>query len=83
MKKVLIIYENIPDSTKEYLLELSQEDFEKVIKCHKQYLNLCDNPCEDECNWLSDYLTDCVPLDSSEPISISENTTVVITGFVC
>jgi hypothetical protein len=56
MQRVLVVYECVPESASLYLLNVDEEEFSKIIKCHGPYLNVCDNPAEEECSWLSNFL---------------------------
>ena len=38
--KVLVVYENIPESTDFYLLEVSESDWVWMRKCHGRFMNV-------------------------------------------
>lgn len=57
MKNVLVIYQNIPDSTKTYMLKgVDAETLEEVKKCHNCYIN--DESENESCDKLNYWLSD-------------------------
>ena len=56
MIRVLIVYENVPESTAFYILEVSPEDWQGLKRCQGHFVNECDNPADKECLTLSTLL---------------------------
>lgn len=54
MKRVLLVWEEIPESTKIYLLDLDGEALAKTLRAHGQIVNSTDN--HDEALWLCEFL---------------------------
>ena len=60
MKNVLVIYENIPESTETYLLKnVSETDLDVIKDCHNRHINLDSE--SDSCGILNYWLS---PKDS-------------------
>lgn len=79
--KTLLIWEEIPESTKLYLLD--GELAELALKAHNQFVNGGDD--DDYADRLSVSLEGLEPLDDSQPIAINdinEPVNVVISGFI-
>lgn len=56
---ILLIWEEIPESTKVFLLaDLDQEDFDKVCAAHGAYANSGDEDDSKKAWWLSSFLYD-------------------------
>ena len=71
MKKVLIIWEEIPEETKLFVLELEGKELEKALKAHGQLVN-CSNTETDGADFLSEFLEDEIPVLSSSKIGKSK-----------
>ena len=84
MKRVLIVYEVVPEDTQLYDLVVTEEQFEKITKCHGHYIGVVsDFPLE--CGWLIDFLSDCPPVYTSNypekpHVSSYPYDAVVVTG---
>lgn len=97
MKKVLLVYENIPESTEAwiareapaaiqiYKLEVKDEDLKWMSLTHGRYIN-SDMPKKNEkaCDRLSVYLEEegAIEVDNSAPIDIAGFDIMIHTGFV-
>lgn len=88
MNNVLLIWEEVPESTKVYFLtDLTDEEFEKVKKCHGKFCNCSGVP---ETLWLNQYLEDksslvdtAVEPPGTAPILDSRHgMLIVVSGFV-
>jgi len=64
MKRVLIIYELVPFSTKIFDLAVTPDQYAKILKCHGHYINGGD--WMKECEWLTDFLNDYPPVYQSD-----------------
>jgi hypothetical protein len=84
MKKVLLIWEEVPEATKVYLLEPNEEEYELLLQCHGVYLNDIGVPEDHPINNLSVKLTEwesnLVKFDS--PLQLSGDYTVILSGFI-
>ena len=87
MLKILIVYENIPDSTYIYSVEVSDEDWEWMKLTHRCYINFdMSDECQTACERLSEFLEGRKNLFSSndenpKPISASKYDYIIHTGF--
>jgi len=80
--KVLLFFEEIPDSTKLYLLQVTDNELNKLQECHD---TLSDSTEDENYLWLKDFLDDKVPLymagESVAPVlNAVDNLTVICTG---
>lgn len=70
--QILLVYEMVPERTQIYNLCISEEDGEKVLKCHGHLANLIDTPPDLEdllAVWLPKFLVQFKPVfdtDSKE-----------------
>lgn len=82
--KTLLIYEEIPESTKTYLLDLTDTQYAKLAKCHGHYVNL-DMPddAQEAHDWLIDFLSTQNPIDivPGDPFHTMNIDRVVVCGF--
>lgn len=86
--KILIVYENIPESTHIYSVEVSDEDWQWMKLTHGCYINF-DMPDENQtaCEKLSEFLDGREKLFSTEdnktpkPISALSYDYIIHTGF--
>lgn len=53
MEKILVIWEEIPERTRLFLVELDKDDATRVKRCHGTFIN--SNDTEDT-HWLDEYL---------------------------
>lgn len=67
MTKVLIIWEEIPEESKLFLVELDGEELEKAFKAHGQLVN-CTQTKSDGAEFLSEFLVDKTPIMDSAKI---------------
>ena len=69
--QILLVYEMVPDRTQVYNLCVSQEDSDKILKCHGCYGNLVDLPEDVEplvCDWLPKFLENFTPIFDSNKV---------------
>lgn len=94
MKRVLLIWEEVPEATKVYSLAVNDEEFTKLCACHMKFINLSGQSPEDEANldWLNNWITakknkivintrnenDIYPFISEA----GGDVTVILTGFI-
>ena len=79
MTKVLVIWEEIPEESKLYLLELDGEELKKTLEAHGQLVG-CTDTKSDGVEFLSEFLVGKTPImDSSKilgkkaaPINVKE-----------
>lgn len=71
MKKVLIIWEEIPEETKLFVLELEGKELEKTLKAHGQLVG-CTDTKSDGAEFLSEFLVDKTPVLTSSKIGKSK-----------
>jgi hypothetical protein len=83
--RVLIVYENVPESFDMYVLDVKEDDWLWLQKTHGNYINT-DMPkdAEKACQKLIKLLEKRKPLDKKEPVDIKDLrvTHVIVTGFV-
>ena len=54
MNKVLLVWEEVPEDTEVYVLELSDSDLKKIKKCHGAFINLENtSDVEKALDWLN------------------------------
>lgn len=59
MHWVLIIYEEIPDNTKIYYMQVNDEEFEKIKLCHNHFIGEQCQPMHNAAlDWLYLFLSD-------------------------
>jgi len=90
MNTVLLVWEEIPETTKLFMLELTDNDYEKILLCHGLFINSSDMSEEQEeaMRWLNEdliinnkpFYDDTVEISSSNTF-IGEFT-VIVAGFV-
>lgn len=83
LSRVLIIWEEIPEETKFYKLDLEGKDLKKVLKAHGQIINTVDLEGE-EVNFLADMLEKAKPCsgDTAFDVAKEEIDYVVHAGFM-
>lgn len=83
--RVLIVYENVPESTDFFLVEPTPKEWEWMQKTHGWYVN-SDIPKENDkaCQKLSNYLQNCEKLTVAAPFDVAalKIDFVIQTGFV-
>jgi hypothetical protein len=83
--KILIIYEEIPDDTKFYCLDVTDEEWQWIRLTHSYFVNIA-MPAENQkaCDKLSDFLSDRKDNTFSSPIDVRTLGCMYIvhTGFV-
>lgn len=83
MKKVLVIYENVPESTDVFILDVPAEDLKWMAKCHRQFVNNELTAAQEKaCDRMSKYLLKHKPVDDKGPINITGFDLCIITGFI-
>lgn len=83
MTTVLIVYENIPESTDIFLLDVEDADLKWMKKCHRQFINNeVSEDAEEACQKLSVYLEGKPKCGDKGPIDISKAEVLILTGFV-
>lgn len=83
-KKVLLIYELIPESTEVYILEVSDADLKWMALCHGHYVNFeMGSRAQKACDRLSDFLVSqkAVPIRAGHPISLIGFDVMIHTGM--
>ncbi len=94
MKRVLLIWEEVPEATTVYNLVVNNEEFTKLCACHMKFINLSGQSPEDEINldWLNNWITTqknkivitTKDKNSRDPF-VSESggdVTIILTGFI-
>ncbi len=90
MKKILIVWEIIPEQTDVYSLWVNEKDIEWMSKCHRRYINLTNTDDVDlPLNRLQEFLKDKEKVidGNGRPIDIKNELKatpdlLIITGFV-
>lgn len=94
MKRVLLIWEEVPEATKVYNFVVNDEEFSKLCACHMKFINLSGQSPEDEANldWLNDWITtqkNKIVIATGDKNSIypfvsesGSDVTVILTGFI-
>lgn len=81
--KVLIIYEEIPESTKFFDADVAADEWKWMRLTHGNFINTdMTKKQEDACQKLSVWLENRPPFDAKVPISASGFEYVLHTGFV-
>lgn len=84
--KILIVYEEIPESTKIYSVEVTPDEWEWMKLTHGHYVNAgdSDEDVDDACNTLSTWLEGRMPIETPHPIPLcgASYDYVVVTGFI-
>lgn len=75
--KVLLIWEEIPETIKAYVLE--GEEAIIALQCHNKYINSDDAP---ELDQLSEILENKKPVDTKEAFGVEGADKVVFSGFI-
>lgn len=83
LSRVLVIWEEIPEETKFYLLDLEGKDLKRVLKAHGQIIGTVDLE-GDEVNFLADMLEKAKPCPSDKAFDIEKEEIkyVVHAGFM-
>ena len=89
MAKILIVYENVPESTDIFKLEVSEEQRELFVKCHGHYINSrMPEDAQQACDALSVFLEGKEKIDITggvqcpPPIDITDCDLLIHTGFL-
>jgi hypothetical protein len=82
MTKVLLVWEEIPESTKFFMLD--GELAELALKAHHCFINMVDGDPNEYADQLNCKLVELEiePIDISSPIDIKEPCTVCLAGFL-
>lgn len=82
--KVLIVYENIPESSDIYIVDVAVEDWQWMKLTHGNYVNADMSEEEDAaCQKLSTLLEDKKKYHLKEPVPTDGIAYVLLTGFIC
>jgi hypothetical protein len=83
LSRVLVIWEEIPEETRFYLLDLAGNDLKKVLKAHGQIIGTTELE-GDEVNFLGDMLEKAKPCpgDKAFDVAKEEIKYVVHAGFM-
>ena len=83
LSRVLVIWEEIPEETKFYLLDLEEKDLKTVLKAHGQIINTVELE-GDEVNVLADILEKAKPCPSDKAFNVAKEKIeyVVHAGFM-
>jgi hypothetical protein len=86
--RVLLVWEEIPETTRAFDLSLTKEEYEKILLCHGLFINSSDMNDEQEkaIEWLQEYIEDKKPVynDNEEigaPPKIDASATLIVSGF--
>jgi len=83
--KVLVVYENVPESTDFYSMEVNDGELKKLRLCHGYYINGEMPPASEKaCNWLSTFLEgkENIKLAGGVPVNIQDHDLLIHTGFL-
>lgn len=84
-KKILVVWQVIPEDIRFYLFEedkLTEEEVINIKKAHNEIANIGD---DENAGWLCDFLENCkenLVDDSKKPMNIIGDITVITTGFM-
>ena len=81
---VLLVYEEVPEDTKVYRLQVTASDFERMSRCHGRLWNHSAEGFEADLEWLDTYLTEKTKetLAPGEPLSIGSDCRFILTGIL-
>ncbi len=82
--KILLVWELVPEDTKFYLLDVSEEEAKKIEACHGWLINSVNwNNNLENLNWLSEYLVGKDPLErvEGEGFRLGQVDLIVQSGF--
>lgn len=83
--KILIIYENIPESTDLYVLEVTDEEWKWISLTHGHFINYGEIPeaAANACDKLTNWLVGRGKFQSNGPVNVDAFgiSYVVLTGF--
>ena len=84
MRRVLVVYEIIPEETKFYLETVDDEALGMLRACHGKFQNSSALSVADDAalGWLEGWLSSRKEVELEQPVVVPENTTVIWTGFM-
>lgn len=77
--KVLLVWEEIPETTKFYVLDVAGEDLENLRSAHGKFIN--SDMDDDLAEWISKFLEDKEPQDHTTPFKFAGGE-VILSGFM-
>jgi len=91
MNTVLLVWEEIPETTKLFMLDLNNEEYKKILLCHNKFINssYMNEKEEKAMEWLNEnvmvnnkpfYISDGE--EEVEPNTFIGEFTVIMSGFV-
>ena len=81
--KILIVYEEVPETTKFYTVEVTDSEWEWMRLTHGYYVNAkAPKKNEAACLKLMNWLEDETPLTFDTPIGVAGIEYVLHTGFI-
>lgn len=84
MKRTILIYELVPEETRVYDLQVTEEELAKLRLCHNRIsgnVNTSDET-EDMLEWLSEFLRQQEPVDLETFTAINTQCEFIFTGFM-
>jgi predicted AAA+ superfamily ATPase len=90
MKDVLLVWNEVPENLKMFeLLDLTKEEYNKIILCHGLYINSSEMDGEQEraMDWLNEYLVGKEPFYDEvrgfrDLKYLWDDMTVIVSGFL-
>ena len=79
--KILLIWEEVPESTSLYLIDASPKESWMIKKCHGQFSNTVGAD-EKALKQLSVFLVGRTPIDKEAPFVVDGPVTIVLSGFM-
>ena len=57
-KHILVIYETVPEDTRVYDIDVTEEELQRILRCHGALSNTAGNApeLEDDLDWLNQFL---------------------------
>lgn len=82
--KVLIVYENVPESTDIYLVDIEEADWQWMKLTHGNFINASMSDEEEAaCQKLNEFLENKEKYTVKEPVVAEGIAYVLLTGFIC
>ncbi len=76
--KVCVVWQEVPESTRVYLLDLDETDTIRVKKAHNKYINACTEEDTTSVEWLQNRLDE--EYEQEDPIGPVD--LVIVCGFL-
>lgn len=88
---IILVYEMPPEKSSVYHLNVGIENFNRICKLHKKFVNLASNTEEEENEllWLYEFIQDKLLIfdtdgsDDQKPYLVLVPCTIVVSGFIC